>query len=256
MSTTANIICTGALELLGVIDPEDTPGAAMLAGAFRRLNLMIASWSLQSLTIPVVAREEFPTVSGKGSTSNPYTVGPGGDLNTSRPAKLEGVGLQLASVAGAPAVEMVRAQLTDDMYQFIAIKNLGNSLFTNAYYNATFPMGSLYLWPVPNSNVNRIVLYRLQQLAQFTSPTAAYDFPEGADEAVEYNLAKRLLDVYSVNAEKKANVLDLARTSLAIYKRSNTEMVDQPCDPMFTPKAMRGINGQNPGLYNIDTGNM
>ncbi len=249
MSTTANTIIQGALELLGVIDPEDPPSAAMYAGAYRRLNLMLGSWSLQPLTIPVTAREVFPLVSGKGSTTNPYTVGPGGDLNTSRPAELEGVGLLLAPVGTAPAVEISRPQLTDDMYQFTAIKDLAKSLFTTAYYNATFAggLGSLYLWPVPNTSVNSIALYRLQQLAQFTSPTALYDFPEGADEAVEYNLAKRLLDVYSVDAQRKMNVLDLAKSSLAIYKRSNTVLTDLPCDSMFTPQDRRGG-------YNIDTG--
>lgn len=247
MSTTATTICIGALELLGVIDPEDSPAPAMLAGAFRRLNMMIGSWSLQPLTIPVVAREVFPIVSGKGGTNTPYTIGPGGDFNTTRPAKLDGVGLILAPVGGSSAVEMVRAQLTDDMYQFLAIKDLPNSLFTYAYYNATFPLGELSLWPVPNQSVNSIAIYRLQPLAPFTSQAAAYDFPEGADEAVEYNLARRLLSVYSVDAQKKADVIELAKSSLAIYKRSNTELTDVPCDPMFTPSGFQGG-------YNINTG--
>jgi len=248
MSTTGNIICRGALELLGVVDPEDTPGAAMLAGAFRRLNLMLGQWSLQNLTIPVQARETFPVVSGKGSTTDPYTVGPGGDLATTRTAALEGVGLILPQVGTAPRVEIVRAQLTDDMYQFLAIKDLRNALFTSAFYDATFPLGSLYLWPVPNAPGTDLAIYRLQQLAAFTSPTAAYDFPEGADEAVEYNLAKRLLDVYTIDPQRKQNVLEMAKSSLAIYKRSNLQVFDVPCDPMFTPDNQRGG-------YDINTGN-
>ena len=249
MSTTGNIICQGALELLGVIDPEDSPPQAMINGAFRRLNMMMRSWSLQSYTIPFIDREVFPIVSGKGGTDNPYTVGPGGDLDTTRPAKLEGIGLLLAPVGSAPPVELVRAELTDDMYQFLAIKDLGNSLFTNAYYSPTFAggLGSLYLWPVPNTSINSLALYRLKQLAEFTSPTAAYDFPEGADEAVEYNLARRLMSVYSVDPQRKADVLQLAKESLAVYKRSNINLSDVSCDPMFTPNNFRGG-------YNINTG--
>jgi hypothetical protein len=249
MRTTANIICTGALGLLGVIDPEDTPSAPMLADAFRRLNMMLGSWSLQSLTIPVIAREDFPIVAGKGGTNNPYTIGPGGDFDTTRPADLEGVGLVLAPIGSAPPVEITRALLTDEMYQLLAIKDLTNSLFTNAYYNATFAggLGQLFLWPVPDQTINRIAIYRAQQLERFTSPTAAYDFPEGADEAVEYNLAKRLLDVYTVDAQRKMNVIDIARSSLGVYKRSNTKIADIPCDPMFTPNDAKGG-------YNINTG--
>ena len=249
MSTTAAIICTGALELFGIVDAEDQPEAWQMAGAFRRLNLMMGTWATQPLTIPTIAREVFPVVAGKGSTANPYTVGPGGDFDTSRPLALEGVGLLLAPMGSAPPVEIARATLTPTMYQlFISIKDLTSSLFTNAYYKPTSPLGRLYLWPVPNESVNSVALYRLLQLVKFTSLTAAYDLPEGTEEAIEYNLARRLLDVYTVPIDRAQNVLDLARTSLATYKRSNTRMVDQPIDPMFTPN-------NRSGGYNIDTGN-
>lgn len=247
MSATANTISTGSLSILGVIDPEDTPTSAMLADAYRRLNMMMGAWSLQNLTIPVTARETFALVAGKGGPSNPYTIGPSGNLNTTRPADLLGCGLLLNTNPTQP-VEIPRGMFTDESYQAIQIKTLTSSLFTNIYYEATFPLGSIYLWPVPDSAVNSLVLYRKTQLGLFTSQTASYDLPEGADEAVEYNLAKRLLDVYSVDPQKKANVLDLAKTSLAIYKRSNHQIVDQPIDPMWTPNNLSGG-------YNINTGN-
>lgn len=246
MSTTANTICSGALLLLGVVDPEDPISGQMLADAFRRLNMMMGQWALQQLTIPTTSREVFAMTAGKGSPTNPYTVGPGGDLDTSAPKELDGLGLNL--ITSAPdATEIPRAVLTPTQYEAIQIKNLSNSLFTCGYYKSTFPLGTLYLWPVPDTNVNELVLYRKLQLGKFTSQSASYELPDGADEAIEYNLAKRLLDVYNVSAERKMNVLDLAKTSLGIYKRSNAELVDQVIDPMFVGRDYRG-------LYNIDTG--
>lgn len=249
MSTSAAIICAGALQLVGAVDPEDTIGSAMLADAFRRLNLMMGQWSLQDFTIPVVAREVFPTIAGKGSPANPYTVGPGGDCNTTRPAALLGAGLLLN--ASTPPVEVPRAVLTDAAYQHVRIKDLQSSQFTDVFYDASFAggLGSLYLYPVVNNTLNSIVLYRPAQLGRFVSLTATYDLPEGADEPIEYNLARRLLDVYTVDVQKTMNLLDLAKTSLAIYKRSNVPLSDQAIDSMFlTGRVARGAG------YNILTG--
>lgn len=246
MSTTATTIITGAYEMLGVISPNDTLPSVLLTKGFRRLNLMMGSWARQSLTIPVIDRDVFPTVTGKGSTANPYTVGIGGDLNMQRPTALDGAGLLLLSSQPVP-VELPRALYTDDAYEAVQIKDLTNGLFTGVYYNPTFPLGTLNLWPVPDGSVpTSIVLYHLHALTQFVSPAAVYDLPEGADEAVEYNLALRLADPSAVPAERLANIQSIARSSLAVYKRSNTKIVDMPIDPAFTQSRRGG--------YNIDTG--
>ncbi len=251
MSTSASIICMGALGLVGAIDPEDLSASGlspMLSDAFRRLNLMMGSWSLQGLTIPVESREVFPTIAGKGSPANPYTVGPGGDCDTTRPAMLNAAGLLLNASLPVP-VEIPRGVLTDAAYRDLRVKDLQNTLYTDVYYNPTFSggLGNLYLFPVPNNTLNSIVLYRPAQLGLFTSLTASYDLPEGADEPIEYNLARRLLSVYSLPMQAKADIVALANSSLAIYKRSNVNLQDQPIDPMFTP-------GRRRGGYSILTG--
>jgi hypothetical protein len=246
--TTANTVVQGALLLLGVNDPEDTPSNAMLADGFRRLNMMMGQWSLQELTIPAVGREVYPVVAGKGNPDNPYTVGPGGNLNTSRPQKLDGLGL-LLNAGLTTEVEIPRALYTDQAYQVVQVKRLTNGLFTGGYYSPSFAggFGELFLWPVPDgSQLTSLVIYRLTQLGLFTSPTAQYDLPEGADEAIEYNLAIRLSDVYAVDAQRILNLTQIARSSLAIFKRSNYNLTDMPVDPMFA--------NDRRGGYNINTG--
>ena len=51
-----------------------------------------------------------------------------------------------------------------------------------------------------------------------------------------------------MDPQRKADVLALARESLAVYKRSNINLSDVECDPIFTPNNFRGG-------YNIQTGN-
>lgn len=244
MSVTALQLITTAFQTLGVYAPGDAIADADAQDGFRRLNAMMGSWALQPLTIPVIAREVFDLVSGQGSPTNPYTIGPGGDFDTSRPLQLEGAGLVLGN--SSPAIELPRGMLTDDAYEAIQVKTLTNALFTDVYYNATFDdgFGRIYLWPVPDSADNDLVLYRLQQLSAFVSLTAAYDLPNGYEEAMSYNLARRLAMPYG--KPLNPDLLDLATQSLATIKRANTKLTDIPQDPAFTHDRRGG--------YNIQTG--
>jgi hypothetical protein len=71
--------------------------------------------------------------------------------------------------------------------------------------------------------------------------------PPGATEAIEYNLARRLLPVYAtVDPATADEVREMARTTLATYKRANLKLVDIPTDPALVQ--------QPAGGYNIVTG--
>ena len=248
MSTTALTIITGAYLKLGVYGLGETPGAAQAAEGLRLLNMMMSALGLQSLTKPVEAREPFPLVSGKGGPSNPYTIGPGGDFNTQRPQQndLIGAGLILGGNTPTATVEIPRAVLTNDAYRAIQIKEQQNALFTDVYYNATWAggLGTINLWPVPNTALHSLVLYLLKSLTSFSSLAASYETPPGLDELLEYNLALRLAT--PSQREAPADVVNMAMRSLADFKRANVILTDLSFDPAVT-------NNQRGG-YNINTG--
>lgn len=247
MSTTASVIVTGAYDLLGVYAPGDTIATADQADGLRRLNLLVGQWATQDLTIPVTSRTVHALTANKGGPALPYTIGPGGDFTESRPSLgFTGAGLLMGGTT--PPVEIPRAILTDDQYQLIALKDLTNPLFTSIYYNATFTagLGSIYLWPVPDTALHSLVLYRFDQLAVFADwSTTPYTFPPGYEEALEYNLAVRLAAPHGVAVPQ--DVLMLARSSLAAIKRANARWTELPVDPMFT-------GGDRRRYYNIVTG--
>lgn len=243
MSTTAAIIVKGALQLVGVIDPEETPTNAQAQDGLRRLNMMLGQWALKGTTIPASARQVFAIVAGKGSTTNPYTMGPTGDLvTTPRPLAILGAGLILGTPA--PLVEVPLAVFTDNGWNGLAIKDLPSTQPTGVYYQPTYAsgLGTLNLWPVPTITVNSLALYWKQPIANFANVTASYDLPQGADEPIEYGLAVRLARVYG--APLDPSMVVLAAGSLSTYKASNVEMSDLSQD--FTPNARPG--------YNINTG--
>lgn len=245
MATTARTIITGALGLCGVLNGSEAASGDMAQDGLRRLNLMMNSLTVQPLSIPVISREVFDMTSGKGSPTNPYTIGSGGNLNTTRPPKIVGVGL-LQNPGAASEVEIPRSIFTNDMYEAIQVKTLTNALFTGLWYKPTNPLGRIYLWPVPDVATNDLVLYLPQQLSEFTDLTTSYDLPPGTAEALEYNLAERLWAIYWREKPVPSPIAKMARSSLGVMKRSNVIMTDLQQDPALTHTARGG--------YNIETG--
>ena len=240
-TATANDIVTGAMELLGAYAPgESIPSSDMLMG-FRRLNMMMRSWMIQPLTIPVVTRVAFPLTANKGGPGNEYTIGPGGDFDTIRPATgFTSVGLLLGGTT--PPVEMPRAILTDDGWAGIQVKTLSSPLFTSLYYNPTFTtgLGSINLWPIPDNALHQVVLYFAQQISEFADLTTQYIFSPGYEEAIEYNLAVRLAAPFGMAIS--GDVATMAIRSLANIKRANTKLTDLPVDPALTRDQRAGYN--------------
>lgn len=250
MATTAGTIIRTAFANIGVLGEGQALDSAKGADGLHRLNLLMSSLSIQPGSIPVVAREVFDMTSGKGSPSNPYTIGVGANLNTARPPtqnSIVGVGLILTS--SDPDVEIPRTILTDSAYQAIQVKDLTNSLFTALYYNATYEttgFGKVFLWPVPNTGDNDLVLYLRKQLTSFADQTTSYELPPGCEDALTDALAVRLCKPYSVPVDP--DLAATARMSMSVFKRGNAKLFDLPQDPATT--------NSHAAYYNIQTGNL
>lgn len=246
-ATNALAIETAAFQVLNVFQQGQAVPNADAQSALGFLNRMLGSWSQQSLTIPAIVREVFPLVANKGGPSNPYTIGIGGNLNTARPPNqnsIKGVG-QLLN-ASTPPVEVLYTVLTDTQYDAIQIKELPNTLFTGLYYNPTFTggFGSINLWPVPNTAINSLVLYSEKALAQFANLTTVYNVPDGYEDAMVYNLARRLAKPWGGTVD--SDLVSMAANSLAVIKRSNVKLYDVTTDFAILGDARFG--------YNINTG--
>lgn len=224
MSVTALQIITAALDDLGVYAVGEALTADQAADGLRRLNQLVASWHTQSLTWPFVARETFSLVANQGGPSNPYTIGSGGTFNTTRPPTITGAGLLLGS--SSPVVEIPLAVITDDAWQAVQIKALTSAQPTLLYYNPTYAsdLGTINLWPVPNTAANSLALYRGQQIAAFATLSTSYDLPPGCADALEYQLALRL---GPPNARVVADeIRALAISTLRDFKRANLKLCD------------------------------
>jgi len=159
-------------------------------------------------------------------------------------------GTLLAMPLTEQPVEIPRAIITDDAFQAIQIKGLPNAQFTNVYYNPTYPVGTIFLWPKPNTDANQLVLYLQNAFGGFANITTDYAFIDipGYAEAIQYQLDLRLITPYGVKDQDiKQDVKDLAAQSFGLIKRANNRLTDIPTDATL-------LSWNPRSFYNINTG--
>ncbi len=243
MSGTALTYITNAYAILNVFQQGAPIPAVQAQAALLSLNQMLSSWAV-SMDAPIVARDVFQIVANQES----YSWGTGGDFTTSRPASQNSItGASLILNTTLPLAQQVEVPLgvyTDDAFRNARIKYLPNTQPTGVYYQPTSPLGTLKVWPVPNTTVNGLAIYREQQLGPFADLIqTTYYFPDGYDEAITYNLAKRRAGPHG--RLMTDSDLEIARDSLANIMRANTRLTDVANDLVFTRRQ---------GWYNINTG--
>lgn len=246
-SVTGLSLIRDTFGILNVFLPGESIPDADAQFALRTMNRMVGGWSQRTQLIPVIAREVFDLTADKGGPSNPYTIGVGGNLNTAKPANQASVtGAALLLTASDPGVEVPLGLYTDDAYDAIAIKELTSGQPTGLYYNPTYATdrGTINLWPVPDNATNDLVLYLQKAITRFTDTSTTYYVPEGYDDALIYNLARRLAGPYGKRLS--AEDTQLAVTALGIITRANTKLSDLVNDATFA--------GSRRTLYNIESG--
>lgn len=216
--------------------------------ARRKLNDMLSEWGQRTTMIPIIARERFDLVANQGGPDNPYTIGPGGDFDTERPSNQDSItAANLILTASSPEVRVPLGIYTDQAYDANQVPDQSNTQPTGLYYSPTYDLdlGSIFLWPVPNTATNDLELFLQKGLAQFANLTTTYYVPDGVPQALKYNLADRLQGPYG--RQMTAAALRLAVSTLGVVRRSNTKLSDLMNDAyMFT-------SGRST-LYNIQTG--
>lgn len=211
---------------LGVVDIENELSPAQYAQGLQSLNAMLGSWSAKRLVVTGIVRESFPTVIGQSS----YTVGVGGDFNTAWPIKIVD-----AFVRDSYNIDYECSIITREQYNSIPVKDTG-SRPTNLYYDHIHPLGTIYLYYVPD-DVYTLFIDSQKVIESFATTEDAITLPPPYEEALEYNLSIRLSP--KVNVPVPQEVARIASTSYGVIN-------SQP----ITPARFGGIFETQPN-YNI-----
>src|SRR5262245_30651869 len=239
MATVLTILTT-ALQELNVLAEAEQPSAAQGADGLAAFNRMVDTMAAERLQIYTVTRTTWTIVSGTAA----YTVGLTGSANVARPVFVQSINFVDTSVS--PNIEYTLSMLTDDGYAGIPMKTQTSTYPTSAYYNPTYPLATLTLWPVPTSTTLLGVIYAPAAIAQFATLATTVALPPGYEEMLVKNLAVRLAPSYGRQID--GNLFEQAKESKAIVKRSNTRLMDLCVDPGAL------VQGYGARLYDIHLG--
>ena len=225
---TANDLIRAAMRLIQVSAVDTDLTASELQDGLESLNRMLDSWSADELTLYQVIREQFPLVSGQ----NPYTMGYGGDFNTSRPMKIVDAYLILNN--GSIPVSYPMQVLGYDDYNAVRLKTLSTNFPNYIYYQPSFPIAEVYIYPIfaPNDPATQgpayINLTSWKPFDMVTDPTAYMEYPPGYWEAIVFNLAVRIAEEYQF--DMRPTTVQLAVSALKRIKRLNQRTVTLQTD--------------------------
>lgn len=238
VSITQRDLLTRALVGIGAYAPGDPIEAVDLQTGSQLLTELIDSWNVQGLTVLVQNRTVYNLVSGQGSPTNPYTIGPGGDFDTgtaARPDLIRNANLLLNTASDYPT-EIPLAILTDDMYAAEAIKTILNSQPNTLYYQRSVPLGQIQLWNVPNTNANQLVLHTDLLTPQFADYSTLYVCPPGYLKAFRLCVQDAMITEFSVTPAIAQKVMRDAAEALSDLKCANAAAMvgDLSIDAAYT----------------------
>lgn len=182
-----------ALEDIGAVAKSETPTSDEMTDGLTKLNFMIDAWSVRSLMVLGTVLEGFPLVAG----TYIYTIGFGGQFNTSRPSAITDAYIRDGNNEDTP-IDI----LTSDEYYAIEDKAIGTGrpqglFFDPGLTQQTSFIGTIYLYPAPDpSTPYTLYVGEQKALTEFVNLTDAVTFQPAYYEALEYNLALRLWPQY------------------------------------------------------------
>jgi len=225
--TTATTLIGDAMKSLGVLAAGQSPSSSDLSDCLRRLNNMLASWSNSTLLVP------FRTSISKTLTgASSYTIGSGGDIDTTRPTAISSAYTRLNGIDYPVRVSRDRAEY-DRICQKALIDWPGF-----LYYEPTVPLGTLYVWPVGDATYT-LYLTVQGQLTAFPDATTDVDLAPGYDLMIHSNLALQIAPMYETQASSE--LTKTARDSMTQIKRINRQSPVMEYDQAI-PGAVGGYN--------------
>jgi hypothetical protein len=233
--TTALDIIRSALEFIGVYAPGEVISDSDAQRGLVVLNDMLDSWSNESLSTFAILEQSLPLVVGQQA----YTIGPGGNLNATRPIRLidgPGAAYIMDTNLNRYPVDVV----PKDKWNLIGLLATTSNIPDTIYYDNQNPLGILNVFPIPNISYT-LFFDSYLQLADLAALTTAVSLPVGYNDAVKKCLGVELWP-YFKTGEIGQSVLMLAAKAKGNVKRSNMRPVEAVFDPEIVSNAARTYN--------------
>lgn len=232
---TGRELIAASLRLIGAIAPGETPAAQESTDGLATLNRMLSSWSNEELLIYSRVNETLTLTISDGS----YTIGTSGDLNTSRPQRIDEAAIRDDSVT--PSVDYPLRLVSLAEWQSVRVKDV-DGVPQSLFSDGAFPLETLYLYPRPNKAF-KLVLWSWKPISSISTLDTSISLPPGYEEAMIYNLALRLSPEYGRPVSELVN-------STAIESKASIKRANHRPSYLRVDEALTGRSGK----FNIYTG--
>jgi len=188
INTPNNIIQT-AMRHAGKLSEGQVPSSEQYAMYLSDLNRMVNLWQTQGLKLWLQVDLEIVLEDGKGGAGNPYRLMVGGDVNMTKPLRVQqGYYLDYTGQNRRP----IYALSWDEWLRMSTVVQKG----TLAQYFVDKQQGSLdiYTWLIPDAEAARGTMHLLtqQQVVNPTQLTEAMNFPPEWMIALVWGLADEI----------------------------------------------------------------
>ncbi len=219
MLTTPAEITRLALKAAGILGVGQSALAEDFSDAFDMLNAMLAGWARRRYLV-----YHLIDTSKLSTGAQAYSVGPGCDFDVPRTDRLEAAFFRqtVNSIPNQVDFPMEILESRED-YNQIRLKQLNSTLPRWIFFDADWPFGSVYPWPVPMAGLGEIHLTLKQAIGGFTSYTQDIDLPPEYREALWSNLAVRLGAAYP-GSYVSEQTMRIAVTSLDAIRAANAQI--------------------------------
>lgn len=184
-SLTGDQIVNAAMRKLGALGDGQSPSATQLTNGTQALNLMLKAFMAKGMPLWVVSEYDLTM-----TATHSFNFGIGQTVNIPAPLKVLQVVLVTSSGGAIQPLEM------KTHYDYNLLSNEESTgTPTSFWYHPKNQVGTLYLWPIPDSTtisnqVARVVYQR--PFYDQVSGSDTLDFPQWWEEAIVFGLALRL----------------------------------------------------------------
>lgn len=236
---TVNDLIIRALKMVSIIGNNETLDTADAADSLAQINGILDEWNSRKLMNYAVSKEAFPLVSG----TDIYTIGSGGDFNTTRPVEIV-----TAFIRDSGGIDYPVQIIQNDEYDDIAQKNIQSTWPHFLFYNPLFPLAEIRLYPVPTATYD----LHISSWIGFPSYATTGDtvaLPTGFNELLTYQLAVDMCSYFANPippvVQRKLNKMNmrLAATTSRTWKPTSYSTV--PSSGVKNSEAFRTFIPEN-----------
>lgn len=223
--TTARDLIKSSMRAIHALESGEEPEGPEADDGLEIYNAMLDAFSNERLMVYATRQDDVTWSAGEES----QTIGSGGDFDITRPIRLDDATFYTDDNGNDNPLRLLQSR---QAYTQIVDKETESTQPMYLYYETSYPLGTLYIWMPPSSNLS-VHLVSWQQLTRFTGLSDTVSLPPGYEELLKYNAAVRMAPEFGVSVPPE--VMMLAKAS-----RSRLESVNAPSVIMQTDMGLAG----------------